>query len=355
MINLSKENLFDKDNVEVGDGYISVSDGQFYSGNSNKCILTYIPVEEEKTYALIYSGFQRILFYDDSKNYISGLNSSSPYIFTTPQNTKYIRMSGSISGENIFDLDTIQLYKDNDYTPYYELCKIGDYKDTLSVDNNGSVVINKNIGKVVLNGSESWNKSGAYSNSYYTKINNSISIPATGDTNIYVYSNNFTRTYKTNITNLDYGVAQSDGNNILFRNKDISTTADDFKTWLSSHNATLYYVLTTPETINLPNAKISLFEGINHIYLIDDLETQTEIKYYSENAFSDIYYTKQETDDHIKDLIPEGGQSGQVLIQDANGELTWGDAADPNAIVGDGSIKKIVVMTYEEYQLKGFV
>ena len=350
LINLSKENLFDKDNVEVGDGYISVSDGQFYSGNSNKCILTYIPVEEVKTYALIYSGFQRILFYDDSKNYISGLNSSSPYIFTTPQNTKYIRMSGSISGENIFDLDTIQLYKDNDYTPYYELCKIGDYKDTLSVDNNGSVVINKNIGKVVLNGSESWNKSGAYSNSYYTKINNSISIPATGDTNIYVYSNNFTRTYKTNITNLDYGVAQSDGNNILFRNKDISTTADDFKTWLSSHNATLYYVLTTPETINLPNAKISLFEGINHIYLIDDLETQTEIKYYSENAFSDIYYKKQETDDHIKDLIPEGGQSGQVLIQDANGELTWGDAADPNAIVGDGSIKKIVEMTYEEYK-----
>ena len=51
-------------------------------------------------------------------------------------------------------------------------------------------------------------------------------------------------------------------------------------------------------------------------------------------------------------VVPTGGKEGQVLKKssDTNWSLEWGDAADPNAIVGDGSIKKIVELTYEEYQ-----
>lgn len=49
--------------------------------------------------------------------------------------------------------------------------------------------------------------------------------------------------------------------------------------------------------------------------------------------------------------VPVGGGTGQVLMKSADDDysLTWGDAADPNAIVGDGSIKKIVELTYAEY------
>lgn len=49
--------------------------------------------------------------------------------------------------------------------------------------------------------------------------------------------------------------------------------------------------------------------------------------------------------------VPVGGGIGQVLMKSADDDysLTWGDAADPNAIVGDGSIKKIVELTYDEY------
>lgn len=234
------------------------------------------------------------------------------------------------------DYTDIRLFEGTGSTPYYELCKIGDYKDTLSINSGGNVVVNKNIGKLILSGGESWNS--ANTNTFTTtKPNNMISngvVISDYFVNQQAASKNAIWISNTliNITNLT------------------TSTLNDFKTWLGAHNTGVYYVLTTPETITLPNTYIPLFKGINHIYLIDDLETQTEIKYYSENAFSDIYYTKQETDDHIKDLIPEGGQSGQVLMQDANGELTWGDAADPNAIVGDGSIKKIVEMTYEEYK-----
>lgn len=49
--------------------------------------------------------------------------------------------------------------------------------------------------------------------------------------------------------------------------------------------------------------------------------------------------------------VPSGGAAGQVLKKSAddNYSLEWGDAADPNAIIGDGSIKKIVYLTMTEY------
>ena len=49
--------------------------------------------------------------------------------------------------------------------------------------------------------------------------------------------------------------------------------------------------------------------------------------------------------------VPVGGATGQVLKKSADDDysLEWGDAADPNAIVGDGSIMKIIELTYNEY------
>lgn|SRR5574344_68589 len=51
-------------------------------------------------------------------------------------------------------------------------------------------------------------------------------------------------------------------------------------------------------------------------------------------------------------VVPTGGTTGQVLKKSSNDDhaLEWGDAADPNAISGDGSIKKIIECTYEEYK-----
>lgn len=51
-------------------------------------------------------------------------------------------------------------------------------------------------------------------------------------------------------------------------------------------------------------------------------------------------------------VVPTGGLKGQVLKKSSNSDhaLEWGDAADPNAIVGDGSITKIVHLTYDEYK-----
>ena len=50
--------------------------------------------------------------------------------------------------------------------------------------------------------------------------------------------------------------------------------------------------------------------------------------------------------------VPTGGATGQVLKKSSDNDhaLEWGDAADPNAIVGDGSIMKIIELTYAEYK-----
>ena len=51
-------------------------------------------------------------------------------------------------------------------------------------------------------------------------------------------------------------------------------------------------------------------------------------------------------------IVPTGGTTGQVLKKKTNSDndVEWGDAADPNAISGDGSIKKIVEITYADYK-----
>lgn len=50
--------------------------------------------------------------------------------------------------------------------------------------------------------------------------------------------------------------------------------------------------------------------------------------------------------------VPSGGAVGQVLKKKSatDNDLEWGDAADPNAISGDSSVKKIVALTYDEYE-----
>lgn len=50
-------------------------------------------------------------------------------------------------------------------------------------------------------------------------------------------------------------------------------------------------------------------------------------------------------------VAPAGGQTNQVLakVSDSNYDMAWVKAADPNSIIGDGSIVKIIEVTYDEY------
>lgn len=76
--------------------------------------------------------------------------------------------------------------------------------------------------------------------------------------------------------------------------------------------------------------------------IVDNLTTADPNKVLSANQGAELK----------KIAVPEGGSAGQVLKKatDDNHSLEWGDAADPNAIVGNGSIMKIIELTYAEYK-----
>ena len=201
------------------------------------------------------------------------------------------------------------IYESGVLTGYYELCKIGNYKDTLSIDSSGNCVINKNVGKVVLNGSESWTSSSLATNTWYSPTTNAIN-PTTTDTTLYSISNYYESKYRDNIGSSNYGLAISNSSsgkgNVLLRNTDISS-ASNLKTWLQSHNTNVYYVLNTPETINLSNTQIPLFDGINHITLVD-LGTETKITY---NLST--YMSRSINEEYLKDVnVNFGEKYGKV-------------------------------------------
>lgn len=159
----------------------------------------------------------------------------------------------------------IQLENNNtktDYVPYtnqkyevdlpvgLELCKIGTYQDYLYKD-NGKWYKHSEIRKVVLNGGEDgWIALGmANCVGYYRAFANvlmpsSAGIVGNGITNYFSIaspSSNWT----TPVGTPSFCINNT-GNNIRFSFGETTNDLAGFKTWLSTHNTTLYYVLATP-------------------------------------------------------------------------------------------------------------
>ena len=146
------------------------------------------------------------------------------------------------------------------YSPYktpIELCKIGTYQDRI-YKNNGNWYLHKEIGKVVLDGSENWNKSGASTSStnvFYTTLsptgveNNALS-------NMFIYS---TATQNNTFDFANYGA------NIRVKvSASLYPEASDFKTWLSSNNVIAYYPLETPTDTQITDT--TLVNQLNALY-----------------------------------------------------------------------------------------
>lgn len=169
------------------------------------------------------------------------------------------------------------------YAPYktpIELCKIGDYKDRI-YKSNGTWYIEKNIGKVVLNGSENWN-GGTIAGNYlyiYSNAYDSILLPNKSYLGISTYFkvldqtiNTYTPPITTDSMSLGSDTATA-GNRIRIKiNQTTANTIANFKTWLNSHNTEIYYVLDTPTYTEITDTElisqlngIELLEGLNNV------------------------------------------------------------------------------------------
>ena len=163
--------------------------------------------------------------------------------------------------------------------------KINDtYKDTLKVEYNetdGQYHLNlyKNVGKIVLNGSENW---GYYNNVLYTDRCSGYS-----NSNNTPYCN-----YYKGISNV-IGTAYVTVNNTICFNKDNKnnprifvkdtrfTKGSDFKTWLSTHNTEVYYSLATPYEVDLGIVDMPItYNEITNLFTDSDLLPTINAKYY---------------------------------------------------------------------------
>lgn len=140
-INLGK-NLFDKSNITTGKTYTGT--GDITTLDNSFVQETYIPVSSSTAYTMSttndYSSetdYRLVICeYKDDKTFIKrnlgGRAVGNKYTITTTENTKYVRLCAST-----ITLDELQFEKGSQatsYAPYFtpiELCKIGDYQDSI--------------------------------------------------------------------------------------------------------------------------------------------------------------------------------------------------------------------------------
>ena len=274
-INIGK-NLADISKVQAG--YINTTGGISGSTPNAEGYIRYIPVQQNTTYTFNIietpSSFEQWLGIAEysSQSESSFLRNSVramanvPYTFTTGANTQYL----CVSGRNILYATKVQLERNSvatSYAPYKtpELCKIGDYQDRIYKDNN-KWYLEKKIGKTVFDGTETWvlqsiNSSGIANFAY----DNSGAYSSTS----YIKSNYF-KNQTSAIGNTTESGIFNNANTIYVRiDQTTANTVANFKTWLGTHNTSVYYVLATPEVTE-----------ITDIELIGQLETLKQARSY---------------------------------------------------------------------------
>ena len=326
-INLGK-NLFDKTTV-TDDKYIDTTGGEGSSTNYQASDYisivpnTYITLSGNTQIEANYAA--KLAFYDSSKTFISYQDMAiGNNTYLVPNNAKYTRFSIRDG-----DLDNIQLElgtQATQYSPYkepIELCKIGNYQDYIYREND-KWYIHKKIDKVVLDGSESWAVSGTGTDNWFYYWYSGIT-PQSGND---LYSNYFVGV-AIGGTNTDIGLFMP-SNYIRIRTNTEDTSAN-FKTWLSTHNTIVYYVLATPTNTIIEDTELieqlnklmtqPLFENINHI--TDEtfnLSPDLYVKYYRNTAINQNFASKDDLN-NVKgtaDKAYEQVQSTSVLYTTTN-------------------------------------
>ena len=222
---------------------------------------------------------------DDGYVYL-GVVTNRQY-YTEVQNNEYWIMISE--GTNFTPYEPYQENITNIDLQGNELCSLpNNAKDELVVENGRAKIIKK-IGKVVLNGSEEW-----YMDLPLTNTNRFYTARIINANSIYCLSDYFKMGTSVNsINNNDVEAI------LIFNNKQVGLRANnivaptlaDFKTWLSTHNTTVYYELATTQEIDLGEVEIpTLFDGTNNISN-------------SENADMDIVYKKIEYEEYKGSIL----------------------------------------------------
>ncbi len=148
-------------------------------------------------------------------------------------------------------------------------------------DGNYHLYLDKNVGKTVLNGSESWfhYNSGADENNTYPIATDNIS---TSVNEIIVMSNNFVAKSASYLYSNDaQGIGNSFTQLIVRVDKRTATTIEEWKTWLQLHNTIVYYQLANPQTIDIGKVQMPLtYYPVTNVFTDCPLLPTIEVAYY---------------------------------------------------------------------------
>lgn len=157
-----------------------------------------------------------------------------------------------------------------------EYCKIGDYEDEFEHDGD-KWYIKKNIGKDTIVGTENITLHSTNNSIIGVRlpISNNVKPATTIISNYFnyaVYNDYYNhRVYDTitthNDTTLSNVYASAPDNTI--------TTADEFKTWFTTHNTIIYYILATPTQTEITDS--TLINQLNAIEQAVSYDEQTNI------------------------------------------------------------------------------
>lgn len=180
-----------------------------------------------------------------------------------------------------------------------ELCSIGDVKDELIVKNGRAKII-KRIGKVVLIGSETWQRINYETSNNWVQFRTDLinSLGTTIPCSNYFQGENYATVYSKKIQAI--AIDNVNKVRISFDNLDISTV-DELKTWLSSHNTTVYYQLAEEQEIDLGKiANIPMREEETNIYYVNDklapnIYCKYNTTYVGNNSYLHVKYSNDGT------------------------------------------------------------
>ena len=251
--------------IEVGNNVFDIStitpnsfidnNGNIYASSASN-LSDYIEVKENDIIlsydytSLVSTSTRAYCWFDSNKNFISGhlyspVNKTNT--FSVVSGAKYIRFT--------YDKNISDIKVSNKSASYpinlgdIELCKIGDYQDKI-VKDNGKWYLNKQIGKVVFDGTQTWQKrtdipnltnTSCFRSDYSTDVGEDMTSNTPQISNLFECLNNTNDIEHLRYTNIQYYRFQ------LFINKSRLSSDDEtgLNNFLSSNNMIVYYVLAT--------------------------------------------------------------------------------------------------------------
>ena len=257
-------NLFDKSTITTS-AYLK-EDGTLQTGTGAEYITSdFIPVKPNTTYYKTQTLSPRTKFYDKNKQVLDsstyqdisiGGNAGS---FTTPNNAYYFRFTGNVNASTGININTTMVNEGSSALPYQPY-------------GVGKWYLHKEIGKKVYDGSEYFG--------YGASGETGISVINTGGIGMkqgnYLggKSNYFMNNQSGKLVNtIRFGA--NDTNIWIYISSSDFTSANDFKTWVSTHNTIVYFVLETPT-----NTEITYQPLIDQLNLLEKAmskDSQTNI------------------------------------------------------------------------------